>query len=225
MSHLSIFEVPHFIITFDFLNPNPMKKSVLLSLIVLFINSFRATGQCSFTYTLSGNEIVLNYNNTLSPFFNIDSVVIDFGEGSPVLEANIPAGSSFAFSSPYTYSNIGVFVVCIYEYTSWGGSPQSPCMHCDTITVTNVGVSALKQNTLNFYPNPVANSLSVILPDHSGAMLLQLIDATGRKLCNINLPASKTGTFQLDLNNYSKGIYLLNIVTSEKNYSSRLIKE
>lgn len=112
-----------------------MKKLITSLVILILFNLTDSVAQCSFDYSTSGTTITIDFGDTLSPFFDIDSVSIDFGDGSSYTAANVPTNSIFNFSHSHTYPSNGNYIVCINEYTDWGGAPQPPCTHCDTITI------------------------------------------------------------------------------------------
>ncbi|WP_338814034.1 T9SS type A sorting domain-containing protein [Bernardetia sp. Wsw4-3y2] len=84
-----------------------------------------------------------------------------------------------------------------------------------------------EQNQLVVYPNPASETVSYSLKTAiQESYQLQLIDALGRIVWEIQ--QEKEGAFlegMIDMNNYSNGIYLLQISNNEKTISKRIVKE
>ena len=202
------------------------KALPLLLCFLIFTKPGRTLAQCSFNHTESGLDVSIEYSEALSPFFTIDSVQVDFGDGIQITEVNSPPSSSFNFTQPHSYTSAGSYIVCIAEYTSWGGSPQQPCTHCDTITLGSTsGIFKPAQQQLNIYPNPTSNSIIVEIPSTIGNSFLQLFDISGRKLLLRELPVGSGNNFSLDLNKFNPGLYYLQLQTEQGKYFSRLVKD
>ena len=71
------------------------------------------------------------------------------------------------------------------------------------------------------YPNPSSGKYSLQLNEAS-IYQLTLMDVSGRIVDHRTIDSSQ---YLLDISEYSKGIYYLNIVTSDTNKTIRLIKE
>ena len=202
------------------------KALPLLLCLLIFTKPGRTLAQCSFNHTESGLDVSIEYSEALSPFFTIDSVQVDFGDGIQITEVNSPPSSSFNFTQPHSYTSAGSYIVCIAEYTSWGGSPQQPCTHCDTITLGSTsGIFKPAQQQLNIYPNPTSNSIIVEIPPTTGDSFLQLFDISGRQLLQREMPIGSGNKFPLDLSKFIPGLYYLELQTEKGNFFSRLIKE
>jgi hypothetical protein len=204
-----------------------MKKALFVILyLFLFTTSGKIFAQCSFNSAQSGLDVSIEYSETLSPFFTIDSVQVDFGDGQQITEVNSPPASSFNFTQPHSYTSAGSYIVCIAEYTSWGGSPQQPCTHCDTITLGSTsGIFKPAQQQLNIYPNPATSAIHVDFASTSGDFFLQLRDISGRKLLGRNVSSGSGNKFCLDLNELNPGVYYLELQSEQGKYFSRLVKE
>ena len=76
------------------------------------------------------------------------------------------------------------------------------------------------EQELNLYPSPVKDVLTI---ESSGRMnILQLFDSQGRLLRNFNV---NSGTFSIDMTSYTPGLYILKVISYERNYMRKVIKE
>ena len=88
-------------------------------------------------------------------------------------------------------------------------------------TNTIVSVENTKNNQeLRVYPTLVRDYLTI---ESSGDINnLHLLDFKGRLLQTINV---NCGTYKLDMSSYSQGIYLIQVISPERNYMQKIIKE
>lgn len=83
------------------------------------------------------------------------------------------------------------------------------------LTAANLVTENFVNKDIKYYPNPMQNILHIdIEKDFFG----KIKDLTGKTLMNIN-------TKDIDVSSLSAGIYLLDIVSEEKHYISKIIKE
>jgi len=76
------------------------------------------------------------------------------------------------------------------------------------------------EQELNLYPSPVKDILTI---ESSGRMnILQLFDSQGILLRNFNV---NSGTFSIDMTSYTPGLYILKVISYERNYMRKVIKE
>ncbi len=73
---------------------------------------------------------------------------------------------------------------------------------------------------LNVFPNPSTGIFTIAAADFEGG-LMEVYDMTGRKVYSA-VAESKT---TLDLTGYSKGVYLLNVISNDKVISKRIVLE
>ncbi len=93
-----------------------------------------------------------------------------------------------------------------------------------TITgVNNLGVTEIiDSKNLQVYPNPVANVLNFKLGNQLEVESLELYDMAGKKLKSVN----SKGIKNVNLENFTKGIYVLKVKASDGNiYIQRILKK
>ena len=83
------------------------------------------------------------------------------------------------------------------------------------LTAANLATENFGINTITTYPNPMQNLLYIeIEKEFTGT----IYDITGKSLLNVN---SK----DIDVSSLSAGIYLLDIISDDKRYTKKLIKQ
>ena len=83
------------------------------------------------------------------------------------------------------------------------------------LTAANLANDIFAINTITAYPNPMQNILHIeIEKEFTGT----LSDITGKTLMNIN-------TTDIDVSSFKAGIYMLDIISENKHYTKKLIKQ
>lgn len=124
---------------------------------------------------------------------------------------NITIGG--ATSSTFTPTVSGNYAAVV---TQNGCTDTTRC-----VFVNKVGLSSIELANLQIFPNPTQNVVNVKLEDVK-INQMTLTDLQGRKLQTINDPAANT---IISIENYSSGVYLLNIYTNDGVNTQRIIKQ
>lgn len=92
----------------------------------------------------------------------------------------------------------------------------------DCYNVTNVGIAnqVLSYNVF-VYPNPTNGLISIEMPE-TGKTLWRLLDVTGKIVIEGN---TFNQLFLIDLEDYTSGIYLLNLTQGDNNFNLRLVRK
>jgi hypothetical protein len=81
-------------------------------------------------------------------------------------------------------------------------------------------------NTLNIYPNPVTDKISVVLSGNFNNLLkLEIISSSGRQILNKQLASDQQINEIINVQDFPSGIYFVRIVTSDRVITSKFIKE
>ena len=111
-----------------------------------------------------------------------------------------------------------------YKFTGWSGDTIGTTIHADTLTVTldenknivanfssTVGVKEI-QNSFNYtiFPNP-STGIFRVESDQISKGTYSVYSINGAKL----IQASVDGSFQFDLSNYEKGVYLFELKSNQ----------
>ena len=100
-------------------------------------------------------------------------------------------------------------------------SDNSMASNWTTSANTIVSVPETESNMeLKFYPTPVKDNLTI---ESSGVIkMAELFDFQGRLIRKIDI---NSGIYKLDMSSYSRGIYLIQIITQDGNFMQKIIKE
>jgi hypothetical protein len=88
-------------------------------------------------------------------------------------------------------------------------------------TNTIVSVNETEKNLkMKFYPSPVKNNLTI---ESSGLIrILELFDFQGRLIRRVDI---NSGFYNLDMSSYSRGLYLIHVITPGASFVQKIIKE
>jgi hypothetical protein len=95
------------------------------------------------------------------------------------------------------------------------------CSFNVVVNAYTTGVDELQQAGIKLYPNPVTHNLTVKLGQNR-VQRLTITDLTGRVVfTKENLSQTET----LDISNLNSGVYLINVQTTTRVISTRIVKE
>jgi hypothetical protein len=112
----------------------------------------------------------------------------------------------------HTYATGGNYTVCLHT-TNYCGSKDS------CFTVNGVGITEQELKYLNAYPNPVTNSLIIENP-YQCSMQLNIYSITGKLLYSNKY---ENYTTSIDMSNYEKGIYFVEMILADGRKALRKI--
>jgi hypothetical protein len=96
---------------------------------------------------------------------------------------------------------------------------RTQCIATASLDVFGVGISETKDVSLEVYPNPVQNDFVVSAKGLEGN--LSLYDVSGKLV----LQSVFRDEIQVNMDDFSSGVYLLRLHTSEKVYQAKLLKQ
>ncbi len=93
----------------------------------------------------------------------------------------------------------------------------------DEVIMTVTGIEKTSDG-IKAYPNPVKDQLNLDIPVQFDEV--RIFDSQGRIMETIkpSLDFAAPSSLQIDLSNYSRGLYLINLTAGTKNYSVKIIK-
>jgi hypothetical protein len=127
-------------------------------------------------------------------------------------------GDSLVSQNPvYSYVNTGTYTISLFCYTN--------CIGYYTISVpSSTGFFSNETNRvdlLNIYPNPSTGIFTLQKATDAKATVV-VYDVLGNQWLSINLSQGE-GTKQIDMSNFAKGIYHLQLLERDKVYSQKIV--
>jgi len=134
----------------------------------------------------------------------------EFGDGSSSAQAN----------PSHTYATYGVYTVTLTISNDCGTKTISRA-----ISFFPVGVKQLNNTDIKIYPNPTQGRLNIQLADaFEGSSSVRILDVSGKVIFTGNLGLNQNET-EIDLSNYSNGMYMVQIQLGSETANYRIIKE
>ncbi len=157
---------------------------------------------------------------------NYDGVFWDFGDGNYSTDPN----------PNHSYAQAGTYIVCL---TIWTNDSTCYDTYCDTVSTLlgsfNSGNFLLgvedtpTLEELNIYPNPVVNDVNLEFTMNKPTDVVVSVFNTYGQVIEQQTLYTNNGINRLTINtnSWSKGIYLLNITSTESNqsFTERIVKQ
>lgn len=153
-------------------------------------------------------------------------------ESATVIGYTTPSTSSLTLVFDPTFN--GTIKLDNVSYTASSGLLEIPNVPAGAHTITKGSVANLyyiktaynalsidtfDKNIITFYPNPVLNELTISIPNDLKIEYLEIYDLTGRLV-----KTSKVVDKTIDMNEFSKGSYIVRVYTSEGIITKKIIK-
>ncbi len=192
------------------------------------LDNIETSGEYTLTVTdISGCEIQKTFNVTND--FNLDN---SYTLNNGVLTAN-QNGVSYQWYKCANGSNVkienetnqsfipdelGEYLVEVYTGSC---SKKSEC-----ISITTLNINSKIESIFNLFPNPANKVLNIIIPENYNNQFLKtvLYDTNGKKIKIIDTKI-KNSKLELNVEDLSNGMYLLNFSLDNKNWSQIFIKK
>lgn len=137
----------------------------------------------------------------------------DFGDGSQSTE----------FEPTHQYTQPGSYVVSLIAYNDYCSTEDdySVEISVDEINLANIQ----KQSVFKVYPNPSNGIVNIsINNNHSGKIDLKVYNFYGKTIKDYNfIKLSNNFSNSIDLSHLSNGVYLIQIITDEKEYTKKIV--
>jgi hypothetical protein len=121
-----------------------------------------------------------------------------------------------------------MFVAGTYSFTYTLTSTTSCPDASATVTITlddcvGLGITETENAVLVVYPNPVSDNLTVQINQVENGVI-EVLDVQGKLLFKQNL-GNFTGTYQIEMNNYEDGIYIVRVSSDDSMQEVRVVKK
>ncbi|MCA6422685.1 MAG: T9SS type A sorting domain-containing protein [Flavobacterium sp.] len=154
-----------------------------------------------FSFTVSGGQVV--FNNTS---LRASNYIWDFGDGT----------TSVANNPTHIYSTTGTFIVKLKAVNC--GIEKS---FIQNIIISQLNTETLNPNNfdLNIYPNPTNSILNIEFTNDLLFDSVKIYDLFGKLVSE-----KKQNTNQINVENLTKGIYIIEVVSDGKIFMNKFIK-
>lgn len=172
-------------------------------------------------------DLSLSKSDTFSfePNFNYTVDSVFYISGRKYLSFNGNNVDSISF-----IEGIGPFNLFYFTVSHYPPSTQIRCMFKDNVLVyknslynectdTITGINNAIKNAPSIFPNSTNTSVLVAI-DEDGVFLIEFYNISGFLLQKNKVQNNEI----IDINNFPAGIYIIRIITKDRNYSSKLIK-
>lgn len=182
------------------------------------------------TYSVTVTD-ELTCSNDASVDLTVNSLpVVNLGpdvEITTTESVTLDAGAGFA---SYNWSNSSTSQTLVVSGATVGAGEHefsvvvtdgNTCSNSDTILVTvniSEGINSFElANLVNIYPVPAKDFINLnFITDHNENLIIELIDVTGKTIYNNKLDKILANeTHQIEISNYSTGIYFIKIYNTE----------
>lgn len=179
------------------------------------------TASGAYTHTVmnaAGCDSVITLNLTINaaPVATaaLNNYVLTASSGTSYQWIDCTTGAAVAGETSQTYSPAanGVFAVIVSNAS--GCSDTSAC-----VNVTGLGVKELAADAINIYPNPTHNAVTIEMTVANATV--EIHDAAGKLLRVVNVVSGD----KIDLSEYERGIYMLNVRTEGGSSLTRVVKD
>lgn len=177
------------------------------------------------------NRIQVNaiISDTLSPITDFtyndnNDPIIQFSDKSEYATShiwNFDDGNTSNLPNPsHTYATNGTYNVELKTTNACGADSLTKQVNINTVSIENY-----TENTLNVYPNPTKDIITIELPEqNSGVAVIQMVDQSGKNVF-ADLIDSNQSEFTKNLQQYAAGSYFILLHSDDKTYISKVILE
>jgi hypothetical protein len=164
-----------------------------------YISSFSPiSGEVGATVTIIGTDFSTIVSNNSVSFNGIEATVTEATSTS--LTVTLPTGA--------TTGKISIQSGCNIVSTT------------DDFTITSLNTITFLKNIVNIYPNPTSGIISISSIDNSPVDKIEIVDVLGK------IVSVKTGnTSQIDISEFSNGVYIFKIFAGEAIFQKKIIKQ
>lgn len=133
------------------------------------------------------------------------------GQESASLEADIDSMISTMEDVGFTENEINFKFVSNGQHSEWFWAQEFPEAFEWLFISNSTGLNDLPVNlVVSVYPNPVTDTLNLLLPENEDIKAVKIYDATGREVYS-----AKASTKTVDVSAFAKGAYMLKIIGTE----------
>jgi Flp pilus assembly protein protease CpaA len=175
--------------------------------------------------TISPRTIIVTQNITYTARFEalkykVEVLPNDYNRGTTTGSGEYDANTTVSIRAiPYTG----------YYFARWSdGDTQNPRTITVTQDITYIAIleegnaiADIETSTINIYPNPARDNITVVLPENVHQAVFTLYDMQGKMLIKKDINNQDA----IQVSNLAAGVYIYNVRTEKHNYTGKLIME
>ena len=187
-------------------NSNGLATVETGSVSLVSYNSATVGGDVTNEGASSVSERGVVYSTTANPTIS-DNKVADSGSGTGAFTASLTglSGSTIYYVRAYATNTAGTF---------YGNDVQ--------FTTHATGINELQRNGINIYPNPSDGVFKVVINEPGNGAQIHIKDISGKKVLSDKITDKIT---EIDLSNFSRGVYFIELIVKDKIYLSKIIQK
>jgi uncharacterized repeat protein (TIGR02543 family) len=189
--------------------------------------SFTGTTVTTISSTTSGNVTLYAKWTTNTNTFTITASAGNNGSITPSGEVSVNTGNSQSYTitantgyyiKDVLVDGISVGAVIIYNFSN---VVATHTIAASFELTTGTAIIQSTDNSINIYPNPVVDKLTVELDDQSLQYQVRIYSLKGDLKYN---EFGKNSQFEIDMSNYSTGVYFIQVISPKGTKTTKIIK-
>lgn len=184
-------------------------ESSLTNLVSGFAAAYSPDGNYLWSFRVGGlgNTAFVEFNGYLPIALDNNNDLIFTGTFRQQMDFDPSDAGSTVLASNSTNQNIAGVFIAKYD---------NPIANCALGTTTH------SENGFSIYPNPSNGLVTIAINEFNEAQTMRIYDITGKLLLTETI---STAISTVDISNFNKGIYLIELVSGSKSSYQKLIRE
>ncbi|HQV51414.1 MAG: T9SS type A sorting domain-containing protein [Flavobacteriales bacterium] len=167
---------------------------------------------CAASVVSGDNIYFLEYaQNELARYSISNDAVLDTLFGSPAVYGIVEDDlNNVLYATTTDFSSTGELLVLDLNGTILSSVPASvSCGNLAVDTRSTTGIGPIELPSFNLFPNPADDSITIQLPEQKEALMVVVLDATGRTV--LTTRTQLTGRTVIDIDQLVQGVYTVSI--------------
>jgi len=140
---------------------------------------------------------------------NVDHSVFSSSGSEGGFDSGIKQGLNTIYKKTFLYVGSNPYICGVHTFLMGG-----------TITVQTLGVEDFSLKSFKISPNPSSLNLNIELPNNITNAKVEVFDVLGKRIYNKEVTETS-----INISNWSKGVYLVRVSTSDATHTKRFVKQ
>lgn len=124
----------------------------------------------------------------------------------------------------HTYNNVGKHNVSLVSSYLWGNDTLSKVNYITVDHPLSVDSHLNTENSIKIFPNPTNNYVEIQIHENISDFSLKMIDLYGKLIYFKDNVINNGDSFRINIDNYSKGLYLIEIKSKNNKWKKKIVK-